>query len=423
MVMPVRTLSVWCNQRLVGQLLEQNNLWSFQYDPAWQGFDLNPALPRQAERIVDGASLRPVQWFFDNLLPEEGARTLLAKDARIVESDAFGLLAHFGAESAGALTLLAPNESPAQRGRSPLGHSELSQRIRRLPDIPLSQGGSKRMSLAGAQHKLPVIFEQGALSEPGVGEPSTHILKPNHSKPEDYWHTVVNEYFVMRLAAACGLPVPEVDILRVPEPVYLVKRFDRHREGEELFRDHAIDACQLLSLDRAYKYTQSRPEILPRIVAHCRLPAATRQALFRWLIFNLLIGNTDNHLKNLSFLMTDDGIRLAPHYDLLSTAVYEKDNRWLDAPLSWAFGDYRTLGSVDAGYLQALAEPLKISARMIKATVSKLCVDMAQAADQLLQLQQRQVYDGVTKEGELRLLRQIQFGVLRDMSQVLQQSV
>ena len=143
-----RTLVVWSNHSKVGTLREHNNLWVFEYDPAWTMFDLCPELPRSAGRIEDGSSKRPTQWFFDNLLPEEGARILLAADADIDEADAFGLLAHFGAESAGALTLLGPAETPGPGGRHPLSFLELSARIKALPDVPLSQGGSKRMSLA-----------------------------------------------------------------------------------------------------------------------------------------------------------------------------------------------------------------------------------------------------------------------------------
>ncbi|MEZ3137359.1 HipA N-terminal domain-containing protein [Stutzerimonas kunmingensis] len=45
----------------------------------------------------DGATSRPVQWYFDNLLPEEGQRTLLASSAQLDAHDAFALLAHYGA--------------------------------------------------------------------------------------------------------------------------------------------------------------------------------------------------------------------------------------------------------------------------------------------------------------------------------------
>lgn len=82
-----RALQASINQTAVGTLQEVDGLWSFQYDADWLGrpdaFALSPHLPLTAEPLLDGASKRPVQWYFDNLLPEEGQRVLLAGDARL----------------------------------------------------------------------------------------------------------------------------------------------------------------------------------------------------------------------------------------------------------------------------------------------------------------------------------------------------
>jgi serine/threonine-protein kinase HipA len=76
-----RSLRASINQTEVGTLREVGGLWSFQYAGAWldnpQSFALSPHLPLAAESLLDGASQRPVQWYFDNLLPEEGQRILL----------------------------------------------------------------------------------------------------------------------------------------------------------------------------------------------------------------------------------------------------------------------------------------------------------------------------------------------------------
>lgn len=82
-----RSLRASINQTDVGTLQEVGGLWSFQYTADWLGnplgFALSPHLPLTAEPLLDGASQRPVQWYFDNLLPEEGQRVLLAGDARL----------------------------------------------------------------------------------------------------------------------------------------------------------------------------------------------------------------------------------------------------------------------------------------------------------------------------------------------------
>ena len=339
-----RSLLASINGQPVGTLAEENGVWSFQYDEPWleaaNRFALSPPLPLQDDKIVDGSTQRPVQWFFDNLLPEEGQRLLLSKSAKIREADAFGLLEHYGAESAGALTLLRPGEpKPDEGGLKLLTDKSLSRRIRDLPNVPLTQKASKRMSLAGAQHKLAVVMEEEKLYEPVGARASTHILKPDHPD-EDYPHSVVNEWFSMRLAKAMGLDVPAVERRYVPEPIYLIERFDREKAGGQWMRLHAIDACQLLNLDRSYKYSQGSIETLAHLAAACRGPAVVRTKLFQWLIFNVLIGNSDAHLKNLSFLVSASGVTLAPHYDVLATGLYDsrlyQQKNWPDrTTLAW----------------------------------------------------------------------------------------
>lgn len=71
--MKSRSLRAFIDTVEVGQLSEQGAVWQFEYSQDWlnnpNGFDLSPALPRTQKAIQDGASSRPVQWFFDNLLP------------------------------------------------------------------------------------------------------------------------------------------------------------------------------------------------------------------------------------------------------------------------------------------------------------------------------------------------------------------
>ncbi len=86
----------------------------------------------------------------------------------------------------------------------------------------------------------------------------------------------------------------------------------------------SFDRCLPQSLDfaRTFKYEQGSVERLADLAARCRNQAAARTRLFSWLVFNVLVGNADGHLKNLSFLVSREGIELALFYDLLSVATY-----------------------------------------------------------------------------------------------------
>lgn len=433
----MRSLNVTSNDRLVGVLSEQDNLWQFRYDEQWTGdpaaFDLSPYLPREDRLIVDGGTLRPVQWYFDNLLPEEDLRTALSKEARITDADAFALLEYLGAESAGSLVLLRPDASPPPApGTQLLSDAELSQRIKDLPHATLNKNAPKRMSVAGAQHKLLVIYEGDVLFEPIGPTPSTHILKPNHPSA-DYSCSVINEYAMMKLALSLGLNVPEVYRRYCPEPVYIVQRFDRQTHGvlpqdaADTTRLQLVDACQLLNKDRLYKYTQASLQTLQDVIAKCRSRLPTRLALFNWLTFNLLIGNNDNHIKNISFLIDHEGVRLAPFYDLLSTAAYRTKGYsavppgWPEVDLAIAlpgqpqFKDVTREGLFSAGL--ALGLTRKICEREMGSMIDAIGPRLDQLINTIQQENTHVREDSRTYlGGEIALLRTIRHIIVPEMT-------
>ncbi|HEY6641507.1 HipA domain-containing protein [Povalibacter sp.] len=416
-----RELVATINGRSVGRLREQNNLWVFEYDPAWiaTGFDLSPHLLRTTGTITDGATSRPVQWFFDNLLPEEQARDLLAADAKIPAADAFGLLAYYGRESAGAITLRAPGEAAGRSGYVALTDAELSARIKKLPQQGLAAGAPKRMSLAGAQHKMAVSMVKGALFFPEGETPSTHLLKPDHVDRENWPNSVANKFFTMRLADHMGLRVPTVQIRYVPQPVYLIERFDRQQVGEETRRLHIIDACQLLGLDRTFKYQQATAQTFASIIEKCTNRARARQGIAAWVLFNLLTGNADAHLKNLSFHVDAEGIQLAPFYDLVSTEAYHtapgSTPQWPHTPLSTKIGDAATFAQVDAEKYTDFAEALGLTRTATNRLIADYTGRIEAAADDLIKELEGMKVAPATRAGQLRVIRTVRMIVIREM--------
>jgi serine/threonine-protein kinase HipA len=377
----LRSLNVYVDRRLVGTLHEGDDIWRFEYDTQWveavNSFDLAPGLPRAQRAHVDGSTIRPVQWYFDNLLPEELLRHAISKEAGIKGEDVFALLEHLGAESAGSLTLLPPGQAFPETAALRVLHDEaLRRRIAGLPKQTLTADAPKRISLAGAQHKLLVVYQDGKLYEPEGATPSTHILKPAHLDAGSYPASVVNEYVTTCIAGAAGLTVPAVHIGYVPDPIYIVDRFDRRvklvgttEEGMprlEVQRLHIIDACQLLNRARTFKHSGASLESLRSIIERTTNKLHSRLHLFRWLVFNVLIANDDCHLKNLSFFMAPDGIKLAPHYDLLATGAYytrafaDDKATWANVPLAIALPGARLFGEVTVECILAAAHELGV---------------------------------------------------------------
>jgi serine/threonine-protein kinase HipA len=321
--------------------------------------------------------------------------------------------------------LLAPGQiSAATYGRRPLTDEDLSARIRNLPRISLIYDAPKRMSVAGTQHKLLVVLDGDDLYEPLPGDASTHILKPNH--PDDtYASTVINEFYTMGLARALGIVVPAVFRRYVPESVYLVERFDRFREGGAVRRRHAIDACQLLGRARTFKHTAATVESLSAIADACRSPAAARLRLYRWVVFNIIVGNGDNHLKNISALVSAEGIELAPAYDLLSTAVYatralSEQPRWPDVELALPLPSARNFAAVTRARTLEAADALGVPATIARRELRRLVDKATTAASGLItriEGENARVPEAARAQlaGEMRLLRTIDKVIVADM--------
>ncbi|OIQ78434.1 serine/threonine-protein kinase HipA [mine drainage metagenome] len=113
----------------------------------------------------------------------------------------------------------------------------------------------------------------------------------------------------------------------------LVERYDRVQEGELLRRLHQEDFCQALGLPPGAKYQHShyhgQKGSFPRMMDRLREVGGGTQVMQLWdmLVFNVLSCNTDAHLKNHSLILSADGVRLAPLYDVMCASVWQNITR------------------------------------------------------------------------------------------------
>ena len=325
-----RILEVWLLGQSVGQLIQADGRLSFSYSPRWlqspSAQPLSRSLPLRPEPFDDKAT-RP---FFAGLLPEGDKRKLVAMALQVSPQNDYALLNGIGGECAGAVTLLEPGQQPtglpSEQYVRWLDDGELIAILDELPRRPMLAGkDGLRLSLAGAQDKLPVVFINGHIGLPKQNTPSSHILKPAISAVEG---SVYNEGFCMALAMRLKLTVASTSIRRVADRVYLlVERYDRLRQPDgSLQRLHQEDFCQALGVAPEYKYqNEGGPDLTQcfDLIRKATRPSAPQVLrLLDYVIFNALIGNHDAHAKNFSLIYTRRGTVLAPLYDTLSTAVY-----------------------------------------------------------------------------------------------------
>ncbi|MDA8093703.1 MAG: HipA domain-containing protein [Betaproteobacteria bacterium] len=425
----MRVLNVFIGSEQIGSLFENNGIWSFKYDEGWSshGYPLSPGLPLSNEALVDAATTRPVQWFFDNLLPEDAARAKLFTSMGRNQGDAWDLLEQFGAESAGALTLLPLGASLPEPGLRPLSDADLNARILAMPKEPLSRNAPKKMSLAGAQEKLPVVMgADGSLFDPIGATPSTHILKPNVLS-DSYPASAVNEWFCSRVAHELNIRVPNVELRHIPSSVFIIERFDRVQRVGGTERLHALDAVQLLSVAAGAKYAKAGVEALRDVAEKCRVKATTRVNLFRWTLFNALIGNGDAHLKNLSFVATHEGYALAPHYDLVSTGAWARPEivaqgqpTWPNVELSFPVGNARTFRELTPADLVRFGEELGVPKEISFREIARMTANILPAAEKVMkEYEARKDVPLNVKAGQDRMVRAIIYLPLKTMQQQL----
>ena len=179
-----RTLQVWWDGRLVGTLhTNQHGEMQFRYDAAWLQDEDAPPLSLSLPKRAAPFKRRECRPFFAGWLPEDVQRDAVAHASGVSRGNDFALLDALGGDVAGALMLLPQGSAPPESDRGiPFGRSMMRHSWRSsiaCPSRPLLAGqDGLRLSLAGAQSKLPVVLVEGRVALPAPGKPTTHILKP-----------------------------------------------------------------------------------------------------------------------------------------------------------------------------------------------------------------------------------------------------
>jgi serine/threonine-protein kinase HipA len=229
----------------------------------------------------------------------------------------------------------------------------------------------------------------GRWYEPADGAASTHILKPTRTWPL----SADNEAAVMWLARSVGLTgsaswVEQVGLHRV----YVVERYDRPVQATGVVgRLHQEDLCQALGVRPADKYHLGRPsQRIARVLRTFSVdPESDLARLLRYLTFRTVVGDEDGHGKNVSVLLADGRVSLAPLYDSLCTMSYTA----LDGKMAAGIGRQVSLFKVDRQALveegQALGLPEETATAVVDSTAEQLREALASLGD--LDLDERAV--------------------------------
>jgi serine/threonine-protein kinase HipA len=333
---------------------------------------------------------RRVPVFFSNLLPEGHLRDYLARRADVNPEREFFLLAVLGADLPGAL-VIAP-EGDERRSESDHDDDDPRRDDGRSGEKPL------RFSLAGVQLKFSAVMEaSGGLTIPAGGMGGSWIVKLPSAR---FVAVPENEFAMLELARRVGIPVPEnklVDVAGIkglPEQAHTVggralavKRFDRLPEGTPV---HMEDFAQVFGEFPNNKYRfHSYANIAAVLWAEIGEDAVIE--FVRRLVFSVVIGNADMHLKNWSLLYPDRRRpALSPGYDFVATLSYIPGDT-----LALSFGDSRSLSEITPEQMRRFAD----AARIPVSPLWKIAVETAErTAESWKSLEQADVLPKDLKE-------------------------
>lgn len=298
----------------VGQIAYRNGGFIFRYANSWlsrsDSFAIDPINLPLSERQYASKKM----WgCFDDATPDNwGRKVLLATHKQHPANDIEWLLATRGAGVgclmfSGSRNLLPKlNEPPAfeELERLLLAAHEIDQG-ELIPDERLARLLWHGSSMGGARPKVTVKYKGGD-------------WMAKLSRDVDLFNEPQAEFATLEMASAVGIETPEHELITLGgRSVLLVRRFDRESD----FRQHYLSANALINPQRMAVGDVEGPVSYLRLAEVIQKISSNAEAdlldLYRRMAFNVLIGNSDDHLRNHGFILGDNGYRLSPAFDLL----------------------------------------------------------------------------------------------------------
>lgn len=316
--------------------------------------------------------------FFEGLLPEGFTRRCVSEWMHVDENDYLSLLAGLGSECLGAIRILEQETKISVPSYQKLTLEEVKNLAREGATESAQLVTKSHLSLTGASGKAGLYYDnkQKNWYLPKGNAPSTHIVKQSHVRLEGI---VVNEQLCLMTAQKLGIDTPDSFVLnlensRDEDILFATRRYDRVvKPGNDTLqalpvpcRLHQEDFAQAMGIPSFYKYEHNNAGYLKKMCTLLKQystdPIADSLKLWDMTVFNYLVGNTDNHIKNVSLLYGENmkSIRLAPAYDIVSTTVYESSTR----EMALGIGGEYDIDKIDRASFAKEAEMIGLGVKM-----------------------------------------------------------
>jgi serine/threonine-protein kinase HipA len=363
-------LYVYHGENEIGRIaLDLEGRFVFNYCSEWldhpSSFPISLSMPFGKERYGKEA-----QAYFSNILPEGALRTLICQRLKISEANDYELLKKIGGECAGAIRILEEDSDVTVNDNSYMPLDELSSVEVMMRDQAYGNR-ENRLSLAGAQYKLPVYYDGKLLYLPQRGAPSSHIIKFPTLAYKDLPTVEILSTF---LGQKLELNTIHIDAIAYEnkKTASLSKRYDRLYSDGKIIRMHQEDFCQILGKHPYQKYEvengPSLKDCFQVVEQYSTVPVIDKKSLLQSVILNVLIGNCDAHGKNISFIYSDGQVKLSPSYDIVSTLMYPK----VSTQLAMSIGGEKEVTKIRKLNWNILSDQIHIGSKYILGMVEEM---------------------------------------------------
>jgi serine/threonine-protein kinase HipA len=329
--------------------------------------EIDPVELKLGTQVFETALLGGVFGALRDASPDYWGRLIIDRAAGKAKHDEIDYLLQSADDRAGALGF-GHNEKPP----APKREFNKTLDLKKLQDIALAvlKDEAKLKGPEAQQVEKLILLgtSMGGMRPKAVVEDSKGLWIAKFNKPDDRWNNARVEHAMLTLAARCGITAAESKVTKVGNrDVLLVKRFDREKTKKGYLRTRMVSGLTLLRAEDSQgdRAKWSYPALAEELRRICADPEEAAQELFRRMVFNALISNTDDHPRNHAVIARHTSWQLSPAYDLTPTP-----STGMERDLAMSVGDFgrrataQNLVTQSARFLISQADAEAIVAKM-----------------------------------------------------------
>ena len=291
--------------------------------------EIDPIELKLENKVFNTVTMKGVFGALRDASPDYWGRRIIEHNLKVAQADEMTYLLQSADDRIGALGF-GLNQTPPAPNRVFNQKIQLD-RLQKEAELLINEEVKPENPVtAQVQELLLIGTSMGGARPKAVIEDDNKLWVAKFNRLDDKWNNALVEYAMLKLAEKCGIETALSKVVSVAgKDVLLVKRFDREKALDGYLRYRMISS--LTVLQAGDDYTQREKWSYIRLVEELRRISkqAKRDAeqLFRRMVFNALISNTDDHPRNHAFIAQDKNWQLSPAYDLTPNPLVSIEQR------------------------------------------------------------------------------------------------